>query len=62
MRIALNVGINYYEHGNALFGCVDDAHAVKKVPNKTISSDRRMLRCAPHSAAGYGERQAAGAN
>ncbi len=28
MRKALVVGINYYEHGNPLFGCVDDAHAV----------------------------------
>jgi hypothetical protein len=31
MRIALIVGINYYEHGHSLFGCVDDAHAVKAV-------------------------------
>ncbi len=31
MRLALVVGINYYEHGNPLFGCVDDAHAVKAV-------------------------------
>ena len=29
MRIALIVGINYYKHGSSLFGCVDDAHAVK---------------------------------
>ena len=29
MRIALIVGINHYEHGNPLYGCVDDAHAVK---------------------------------
>lgn len=29
MRKALIVGINYYEHGPPLFGCVDDAHAVK---------------------------------
>lgn len=29
MRKALIVGINYYEHGGSLFGCVDDAHAVK---------------------------------
>lgn len=29
MRIALIVGINYYEHSSPLFGCVDDAHAVK---------------------------------
>ncbi len=31
MRIALIVGINHYEHGSDLFGCVDDAHAVKAV-------------------------------
>jgi hypothetical protein len=31
MRIALIVGINYYEHGGSLYGCVDDAHAVKAV-------------------------------
>ncbi|MGE0395969.1 MAG: caspase domain-containing protein [Kofleriaceae bacterium] len=29
MRKALVVGINYYKHGSPLFGCVDDAHAVK---------------------------------
>ena len=31
MRIALIVGINHYEHVSSLFGCVDDAHAVKAV-------------------------------
>lgn len=31
MRIALIVGINHYEHGSPLHGCVDDAHAVKAV-------------------------------
>lgn len=31
MRKALVVGINYYEHGSALYGCVDDAHGVKSV-------------------------------
>jgi len=31
MRIALIVGINYYEHGNPLYGCVDDAHAVQAI-------------------------------
>ncbi|MEQ5814088.1 caspase family protein [Marinobacter sp. NFXS11] len=29
MRKALVVGINHYEHVSPLFGCVDDAHAVK---------------------------------
>ena len=31
MRKALVVGINYYEHGTPLFGCVDDAHAVRAI-------------------------------
>ncbi|EOF5041499.1 caspase domain-containing protein [Providencia rettgeri] len=31
MRVALVVGINYYEHGSSLYGCVDDAHEVKTV-------------------------------
>ncbi|MBL9118522.1 MAG: caspase family protein [Phycisphaerae bacterium] len=31
MRKALVVGVNHYEHGPALHGCVDDAHAVKAV-------------------------------
>lgn len=31
MRKALVVGINYYEHVSSLYGCVDDAHAVKSV-------------------------------
>ena len=31
MRKALVVGINYYEHGPPLYGCVDDAHGVKSV-------------------------------
>jgi hypothetical protein len=31
MRKALIVGINYYKHSPLLYGCVDDAHAVKTV-------------------------------
>lgn len=31
MRIALIVGINHYEHGGCLYGCVDDAHAMQAV-------------------------------
>ncbi len=31
MRKALIVGINYYKHGDPLFGCVDDAYQVKSV-------------------------------
>lgn len=31
MRVALIVGIDYYEHGTPLYGCVNDAHSVKTV-------------------------------
>ena len=31
MRVALVVGINFYQYGNPLFGCVDDAHEVRAV-------------------------------
>jgi len=31
MRIALIVGINHYDHGGSLFGCVNDAHSVKSI-------------------------------
>lgn len=31
MKIALIVGINYYEHSSQLFGCVNDAHNVKSI-------------------------------
>lgn len=31
MRMALVVGINYYEHGGNLYGCVNDAHSVRAV-------------------------------
>ncbi len=31
MRKALVVGVNYYEYGSALFGCVNDAHSVKTI-------------------------------
>lgn len=31
MRIALIVGVNHYDHVSPLFGCVDDAYAVKSV-------------------------------
>lgn len=31
MRKALVVGVNYYQHISGLYGCVDDAHAVKSI-------------------------------
>lgn len=47
MRIALIVGVNYYEHGNSLYGCVDDAHAVQAVLARhgdgTVNFDCKLL-------------------
>lgn len=47
MRIALIVGINYYKHGGSLFGCVDDAHAVKAVLDRhgdgAVNFDSKLL-------------------
>lgn len=47
MRIALIVGINYYDHASSLFGCVDDAHAVKAVLEQhgdgSINFDCKLL-------------------
>jgi len=47
MRIALIVGINYYEHGGPLFGCVDDAYSVKAVLERNdggmVNFDCRLL-------------------
>jgi hypothetical protein len=47
MRKALVVGINFYEHGSPLYGCVDDAHAVKTVLERnmdgTVNFDVKLL-------------------
>lgn len=47
MRIALIVGVNYYQHGSQLFGCVDDAYAVKAVLERhdggSINFDCKLL-------------------
>jgi len=47
MRKALVVGVNYYTHISGLFGCVDDAHAVKSVLERhsdgTINFDVKPL-------------------
>lgn len=47
MRIALVVGVNYYEHGGSLYGCVDDAHAVQAVlarhGNGAVNFDCKLL-------------------
>jgi hypothetical protein len=47
MRIALIVGVNYYDHGSPLFGCVDDAHAVKAVLERhgdgSVNFDCKLL-------------------
>lgn len=31
MKIALIIGIDYYENGSSLYGCVNDAHSVKSI-------------------------------
>lgn len=47
MRIALIVGINYYEYGSPLYGCVDDAHEVNVVLSRngdgSINFDCKMF-------------------
>ena len=47
MRIALIVGINHYDHGNPLFGCVNDAHAVNTVLGRhdggAVNFDCRLM-------------------
>jgi hypothetical protein len=47
MRKALVVGINYYAHGPALFGCVDDAHSVRGVLERhsdgSVNFDVKLL-------------------
>jgi hypothetical protein len=49
MRSALIVGINFYDHGNSLFGCVDDARAVKAVLARhgdgSMNFDCRLMTC-----------------
>ncbi len=47
MRKALVVGVNYYSHISGLFGCVDDAHAVKSILERnsdgTLNFDVKLL-------------------
>ena len=47
MRLALIVGINYYEHCSPLFGCVNDARAVQAVLERnkdgTVNFDCKLL-------------------
>jgi len=47
MRIALIVGINYYPQGGTLYGCVDDAHAVRAVLERhgdgSVNFDCKLL-------------------
>lgn len=47
MRLALIIGINYYEYGASLFGCVDDAHAVQAVLERhgdgSVNFDCKLL-------------------
>lgn len=47
MRKALVVGINHYQHGSPLYGCVDDAHAMKAVLERhsdgSVNFDVKLL-------------------
>jgi len=47
MRIALIVGINFYEHGSPLFGCVNDAYNVKAILERndggSVNFDCKLL-------------------
>lgn len=47
MKIALIVGINYYEHGSPLFGCVNDAYNVKSMLERndggSVNFDCKLL-------------------
>lgn len=47
MRIALIVGVNYYEHGSPLYGCVNDAYNVKAILERndggSVNFDCKLL-------------------
>ena len=47
MRLALIVGVNYYQHVQGLFGCVNDARSVKEVLERngdgTVNFDCKLL-------------------
>lgn len=47
MKIALVVGINYYEHGSSLWGCVNDAYNVKTMLERhgdgSVNFDCKLL-------------------
>lgn len=57
MRIALIVGINHYEHGSPLFGCVNDAYEVKTILERngegSVNFDCKLM-TAPSSAESIG--------
>ena len=47
MKIALVVGINYYEYGTPLFGCINDAYNVKSMLERndggSVNFDCKLL-------------------
>ncbi len=47
MKIALVVGINYYEYGGSLYGCVNDAYQVKSVLERngdgSVNFDTKLM-------------------
>ena len=60
MRLALIVGINYYEHISGLFGCVNDAQSVKEVLERhddgAVNFDCQLLAgTGPHESVDRGQ-------
>lgn len=55
MKIALIVGIDYYEHGSNLFGCVNDAYSVKTILERNdggaVNFDCKLLTASSKSEA-----------
>ncbi|MBW7941186.1 MAG: caspase family protein, partial [Candidatus Kuenenia stuttgartiensis] len=47
MKIALIVGIDYYEHSSILHGCVNDAYSVKSILERndggTVNFDCKLI-------------------
>lgn len=58
MRKALIVGIDYYQHFNSLYGCVNDAGTVKRTLERHATTDRETNFTAPRLMTASSEDQA----